>query len=96
MREGVAGLSRDKTRLFKLSTDPKFVTKLHDIVGLYVDTDPLCTTSVAYGPDHLCSRQRNKTVSGAKPPLASKTQSTNLTPTRHRRRDECSSLRVAI
>ena len=31
------GLQPHKTRVFKLSTDPKFVEKLNDIVGLYVD-----------------------------------------------------------
>jgi transposase len=31
------GLQPHRTRIFKLSTDPKFVEKLNDIVGLYVD-----------------------------------------------------------
>ena len=31
------GLQPHKTRIFKLSTDPDFVEKLNDIVGLYVD-----------------------------------------------------------
>jgi transposase len=31
------GLQPHRTRLFKLSNDPQFAAKLHDIVGLYVD-----------------------------------------------------------
>ena len=31
------GLQPHQTRLFKLSNDPQFAAKLHDIVGLYVD-----------------------------------------------------------
>ena len=30
------GLVPHRTRVFKLSTDPAFVDKLHDVVGLYV------------------------------------------------------------
>ena len=31
------GLQPHRVRQFKLSNDPKFVDKLHDVVGLYVD-----------------------------------------------------------
>lgn len=31
------GLAPHRWRAFKLSTDPAFVAKLHDVVGLYVD-----------------------------------------------------------
>ena len=31
------GLQPHRVRRFKLSTDPQFVAKLHDIVGLYID-----------------------------------------------------------
>jgi Homeodomain-like domain len=44
MHEGIAGLTRDKTRpsrvpslTFKISNDPKFADKVKDVVGLYVD-----------------------------------------------------------
>lgn len=30
------GLQPHRTEMFKLSTDPNFVAKVHDVVGLYV------------------------------------------------------------
>jgi hypothetical protein len=33
----VDGLQPHRVRQFKLSTDPKFIDKLRDVVGLYVD-----------------------------------------------------------